>query len=102
MFSCGKEISEVVLKVDFKELQYVLTNKHTKIDRRIRPIVLDIQSMLNIIPEKKVNWIKRDANAAANWVAVNTRKGMCQYGWARRIPSPLVGILDKDGLLAPP
>ena len=46
--------------------------------------------------------ITREANAAADWVARNSRKEMCMSGWDRQLPLSLVRILEKDGFPAPP
>ncbi|XWS16546.1 hypothetical protein CRYUN_Cryun34aG0097700 [Craigia yunnanensis] len=56
------------------------------------------KKMLRLIPDNKVVLVSRDANATADWVAVNTRKGMCTSSWIRQLPS-LVGILDKGWIL---
>ena len=97
-----KKFHNVILETDSKEMQNVLTNKCKVIEWKIRPIVLDIQKQIQLIPGRKVTFVRREANAAANWLAINTRKGMCQPGWLRRLPSVLVEILNKDGLPAPP
>ena len=92
----------VVFEIDSKELQYVLTKNCKMIDWKIRPIVLEIQRMLELIPNWKLNVVKRSANAAADWLAVQTRLGMSMSDWRGHLPFSLVGILNKDGLPAPP
>ena len=71
-------------------------------DMKIRQVVADLHKLLKFVPKMKVVLIRREANAVANWVATNTRKETCESGWSRQLPSPLVGILDKDDLPAPP
>ena len=68
----------------------------------VRPLVLDIQRLLRLVPDWKLRVIKRSANAAADWVAIQTKLGMCLFDWIRHHPSSLVEILDKDGLPTPP
>ena len=90
------------MEIDSKELQFVVSNKSNLIDWRVRPLVLDIQKMLKIVPNWKLMVIRRNANAATYWIAVHTRKGMCMADWIRHRLFSLVGILNKDGLYVPP
>ena len=62
-------------------------------------MVLDIQRLLKIIPNWRLR-VVRSTNAAADWIAVQTKKGMCLSDWLRHHPFSLVGILNKDGLPA--
>ena len=49
-----KKLQHVILEIDSREVALMLTNKCNRIDWRIRPLVLDIQKMLKLIPECKV------------------------------------------------
>ena len=71
------------------------------IDWRVRPLVLDIQKMLQTVLGSKVMLVRKKANAIPDWVVVNTKKGMCMSGWDRQMPSSLVRIFDKDGVPPP-
>ena len=97
-----RKFQKVCFEMDSKELILVLTNKCSNIDWKIRPLVLDIQRLLKLISERKMMLISKEANAAANWIAVNSRRGMCMSGWDRHLPSTLVRILNKDGLPCTP
>ena len=44
----------------------ILTNKCHNIDWRIKPLILDIQDKLKLLPKSKVILIKREANVAAD------------------------------------
>ncbi|XWS44376.1 hypothetical protein CRYUN_Cryun15aG0039700 [Craigia yunnanensis] len=98
----ARKWQKVILEIDAKELQYVMTNKSQLINWRIRHLIVDIQRLLRLIPGWKIRIIKKVTNAAANWIAVQTKLGMCSPEWIRHHPSFLVGILDKDGIPAPP
>ena len=69
---------------------------------KLRSVVKDIKELLHQIPIKKLQAINRNANEAADWVASQAIKGMCDNGWLRLPPSSLVHILNKDGLPVPP
>ena len=58
--------------------------------------------MLQIVLESKVMLVRKEANTVANWVEMNTKKGMCMSGWDRQMSSSLVRIFDKDGVPPPP
>ena len=49
-----RKLQHVILEIDSREVALMLTNKCNRIDWRIRPLVLDIQKMLKLIPECKV------------------------------------------------
>ena len=87
-----KCIQKIIVEIDSTELFLILTNKCRMIDWRIRPLVFDIHKMLALILDSRVGLIKRDANAIADWEAVNTRKGMCMSGWKRQIILILIRI----------
>ena len=87
-----KCIQKIILEIDSRELFLILTNKCRMIARRIRPLVFDIQRMLALIPDCKVELIKRKANAIVDWMTVNTKMGMCMFGWERHLPLPLARI----------
>ena len=57
----------------------------------VRPLVLDIQRLLRLVPDWKLRVIKR-ANAAIDWVAIQTKLGMCLFDWIRHHPSSLMGF----------
>ena len=97
-----RKFQKICFEMDSKELFLNLTNKYSSIDWRIRPLVYDIQKLLRLLLDYKVVLITREENAATDWVARNSRKGMCMSGWDRQLPLSLVRILDKDGLPAPP
>ena len=54
------------------------------------------------IEEKKIKLVRRLASKAADWVATQSREGMCPVGWLQLPPSSLVNILSRVGLPAPP
>ena len=68
---------------------------------RIWPLIRDIRRMLIQIEEKQVKVIKRNANKAADIVASQTKRGMCNNGWIQQSLSSLVHILNKNGLPTP-
>ena len=96
-----KRLKRVIVEIDLKELFLTLNNKCSMLDWRIKPLVVDIQKMLKLIPDCKIELIKRIANAMADWITVNAKKGICMSSWVRHRPSSLVRILDKDGLSTP-
>ena len=89
-----QKFQKVCVEMDSKELHLILTNRCKNIDWRIRPLIVDILELLKLIPDKKVLLIKREANAAVDWVAVNAKRKMCTSGWVGNVPSSLVRILD--------
>ena len=92
-----KKKTTKISKVVFDEVVHDSKGRNWK----IWPIIRDIRRILNQIPEKQVQVIRRNANIAADWVASEAIKGMCNIGWVRQPPSSLMYILDKDGLAAP-
>ena len=64
-------MSTRVLEVDSRDVFLMITNKESKLNWTIRSIILNIQRMLQLIPEVKVNLVKRNANCAADWVAID-------------------------------
>ena len=58
--------------------------------------------MRETIKEKEVRLIRRAANMAADWVATQSKEGMCPTGWLGQPPSSLVLVLSRDGVPAPP
>ncbi|XVE54155.1 hypothetical protein DITRI_Ditri03aG0057900 [Diplodiscus trichospermus] len=50
----------------------------------------------------KVRLVSRKANKASDGLAVQARKRLSFCEWQMPLPTTLVGILNKDGLLAPP
>ncbi|OMO49773.1 hypothetical protein COLO4_38392 [Corchorus olitorius] len=70
-------------------------------DWKIRPIVADIVSLKNCFNVVEFKCVKRDANMAADWVAIQSRLGMGFAELSRYQPSSLVRILEKDGLPTP-
>ena len=77
-----------------------LTKNDKLMDWRIKPIMIDIQKMLRLVPYWRINVVNRSVNAIADWIAVQTRLGMNMSVWNGRLPLSLVGLLNKDGLPA--
>ena len=46
--------------------------------------------------------VNRTTNATADWIAIQIRLGMSMSVWNGHLSLSLVGILNKDGLRAPP
>ena len=92
-------------KVEIEMDSLIVYSKITKIRKekqwKIWPIIRDILRLRNQILEKKILWIRRNANKAADWVATQANRGICRFGWVVQQPSSSVYILDKDGLPAP-
>ena len=97
-----KKWQKIEIEIDSRELYNGLIMNYKQMDWRIKPIVLEIQEMLKLVPCWRFNVVHRSANAAADWIAVQTRLGMNMSVWNGHLPLSLVGILDKDGLPAPP
>ncbi|XWS33374.1 hypothetical protein CRYUN_Cryun22dG0076600 [Craigia yunnanensis] len=91
----------VVLEIDSKYLHGIISSDSKLMDWKIRPLVLDIKEKLKLIPNWKLSLVRKSANAAIDWVAVQTKKGICMSNWLRQVSFSLVGILNKDGLSAP-
>ena len=64
----------VIFEVDSKEFQYMVS------------IVLDIQRLLGMVPDSKVMFVKRNVNAAVDWVANCSKKGTRRSDWIRHPP----------------
>ncbi|OMO57441.1 hypothetical protein COLO4_35386 [Corchorus olitorius] len=95
--------SSIIIETDSKMVQKSAQNfpKEMVRDWRILPIFSDISASLENMNIVQLKWINRKANMATNWVATNTRKGICSSDWALRPPSQLLHIFDKDGVSAP-
>ncbi|OMO94917.1 reverse transcriptase [Corchorus capsularis] len=94
-------IEQVVVEMDCEILFKSILNPIVGSDWKIRPIVADIVSLKNCFNAVEFKCVKREANMAADWVAVQSRLGMSFAELSRYKPSSLVRILDKDGLPAP-
>ncbi|XVE75500.1 hypothetical protein DITRI_Ditri12bG0098400 [Diplodiscus trichospermus] len=54
------------------------------------------------LANKSFRLVSRKANRAADWLAVQARKGLSFCEWQMPLATTLVGIMNKDGLPAPP
>ena len=59
---------------------------------RIYPYVQDIQMRKEKFDGFECTWISRNANKAADWVANQVKKGMCESNWVGLPPSSLVHL----------
>ena len=96
-----KNYHKVIVKMDSKIVHDEIVKEKMEINWRIWPLIRDIRRMLEQMEEKKVKIIRRNANRAADWVALQAKRGMCNNGWILQPPSSLVHILNKEGLPAP-
>ena len=56
---------------------------------RISAVIDDIDMLKGAIQENRIKLIRRLANKAADWVAIQSREGMCPVGWLKMPPSSL-------------
>ncbi|PPD68611.1 hypothetical protein GOBAR_DD34512 [Gossypium barbadense] len=70
--------------------------------KQLKPSIVMIDRMMKELLQVRIKLIRRTANKAADWVASKYKEEVSLTNWVTRTPAPLVYILDKDGLLAPP
>ncbi|XWS22453.1 hypothetical protein CRYUN_Cryun29cG0036200 [Craigia yunnanensis] len=54
----------------------------------------NFKRLLNLIHVKRVELIRKNTNAVADWIATQTKE-ICESGWTRRLQSSLVWILNS-------
>ncbi|XVE63184.1 hypothetical protein DITRI_Ditri06bG0179900 [Diplodiscus trichospermus] len=61
----------------------------------------DIEKLVKKITVFRFSLVNIKANGATDWLTNQARKGLSIPEWRMPLPIALVGLLDKDGLLAP-
>ena len=56
-----------------------LTKSKSAQNKKLRPLLIDINRMLDGIEEKKIELIRRIANTAADWIAKQSKEGMSPF-----------------------
>ncbi|OMO94054.1 reverse transcriptase [Corchorus capsularis] len=94
-------LSNIIVEMDSEVLYKNIVDRGKNRDWRIGPILADIDHLSTCIDSIKFNFVKRNANLAADWIATRSRTEMSFADLSRYQPSSLVQILNKDGLPAP-
>ena len=77
MLAIENKWQRIVLETDSQELHDIVSEKSRLVDWRVRPLILDIQRKLRVIPALRLSIVRRGANAAADWLAIQTKECEC-------------------------
>ncbi|OMO87944.1 reverse transcriptase [Corchorus capsularis] len=97
-----KRWERVILETDSQEALTDCIKDDSVCAWEVKPLVQDIKVWSRSIRELEMIWVPRSANGAAHWVAVSTRKGMCNDDWklppqfAKGFQRCLVNKLPED------
>lgn len=75
-FSERFRFDDAVFEIDSEELYGALSTIR-KYRWEVEPVIMDIREILSRIKQSRVNLVRRSANEASNWIAVNTKMGKC-------------------------
>lgn len=92
----------VEFESDAEAVINAIKNPSSKIDWRLDTIVDNIRLKAQLIQETSWCSISRKANLCADWVALQSRKGMCSNDWVGEPPSPLLSLLLFERDYVPP
>ncbi|XP_050379568.1 uncharacterized protein LOC126796898 [Argentina anserina] len=91
----------ILLESDSKYLVDSINNISSNCHWRIAPIISKIKNDITLLHRSTWFWVPREANPAADLVALLVVQKKCSDVWIDRPPSSLVFVLSRDGLPYP-
>lgn len=89
----GRIIFETDVELVFKGVQ-----RQEYAPWQLTPIVEDIRASKMFFAEMSLSLVRHEANRFADWIACQSKKGMCCLDWVEIQSFPLFLLLERDSL----
>lgn len=101
-FASSLHVQNMVVETDCSELVSCVKKGSASGNWRFYLFLAEFRSLEASFIQCDWNWIRHEANGAADAAAKLAKKRLCVCNWVNTPPPSLVSVLSGDGLPAPP